>query len=93
MTFFVRRCIVLFMIAECVIFFVVYCFGPKGLKNLHDAQNAQVQTRQDIVLLQQEIKDLERDIAIGKTDFAKEKIAREQLLMKRNDEMVYFKTL
>lgn len=92
MTFFVRRCLKLFFIFELFIFFVIYCFGPKSLKSLHDIRRMQVETIKDIATLKQEIETLKYTIARNQTDFAKEKIARERLIMKKNNETVYFKT-
>ena len=91
MTFFVRRCLLIFMIFELLIFCVVYCFGPKGLKTLWDVEHMCIQVDKDIVLLHKEIESLQIDIAQNQTSFAKEKIARERLLMKKDDEIVYFK--
>ncbi len=92
MTFFVRRCLKLFLISELVIFFLIYCFGPKSLKSLHDIEQMKIQTVQDIATLKQEIKMLKIAIDHNQTEFAKEKIARQRLLMKKNNETVYFKT-
>ncbi|MBP6892760.1 septum formation initiator family protein [Candidatus Babeliales bacterium] len=93
MTFFVRRCLKLFLIFELLIFFVIYCFGPKSLKSLHEIKKMQVETVKDIATLKQEIETLKSDIVQNKTDFAKEKIARERLVMKKNNEIVYFKKI
>ncbi len=92
MTFLVRRFIILLLIFELVLFGLLYCFGPKGLNNLMDLRQQQQQAIQDIDLLHKEIKILQSDIEIGLGDFAKEKIAREKLLMKKDQELVYFKT-
>lgn len=92
MTFFVRRCLILFIGVELLIFCVIYCFGPKSLKSLHEIKSTQVATRIEIAQLQQELEILKSNIAKNQTDFAKEKIARQRLLMKKNDEIVYFKT-
>jgi cell division protein FtsB len=92
MTFFVRRCLILFLGFELSIFFVIYCFGPKSLKSLYDINNLQVATKSDIAQLKKDIEILKSDIACHQTDFAKEKIARERLVMKKNDETIYFKT-
>lgn len=92
MTFFVRRCLKLFLIFELSIFFLLYCFGPKSLKSLRDIEHMQQETIQDIAKLEQEIEMLKIAIEYNKTDFAKEKIARQKLLMKKNNETVYFKT-
>lgn len=92
MTFLMRRLIVLFLVFELVIFFVLYCFGPKGLIKIMDLRKEQEQTRLDIANIQKEITVLQRDIEMNHSDFAKEKIAREKLLMKKDQEQVYFKT-
>ncbi|OGB85866.1 hypothetical protein A3J41_01160 [candidate division TM6 bacterium RIFCSPHIGHO2_12_FULL_38_8] len=91
MTFFVRRCLILLVSFEVIIFFVIYCFGPKSLKSLYEIHCLQVTTRAEICTLQKEIELLKSGIACNQTDFAKEKIARERLLMKKNGEMIYFK--
>ncbi|MFA5998830.1 MAG: septum formation initiator family protein [Candidatus Babeliales bacterium] len=92
MTFLMRRLIMFFLVFEVVVFFVLYCFGPKGLTMLVDLRKQQQQTRIDICTIQKEIKTLQSDIEMNFSDFAKEKIAREKLLMKKDQEQVYFKT-
>lgn len=92
MTFFVRRCLILFLGFELLIFFVVYCFGPNSLKSLYDIKVLQNATHSEIVQLQHEIERLKSDVLKNQTDFAKEKIARQRLLMKKQDETIYFKT-
>lgn len=92
MTFLVRRFIIMFLLFEVVLFVALYCFGPKGLSMLVDLGQQQEQTVCEIATLQQEIKTLQSDIEAGLSDFAKEKIAREKLLMKKDQELVYFKT-
>ena len=91
MTFFVRRCLMIFISFELFIFFVIYCFGPNSLKTLYEIHRLQVATRFEITALQKEIEILKSDIDYHQTDFAKEKIARQRLLMKKNDETIYFK--
>lgn len=93
MTFFIRRCLIWFVSFELLIFFVIYCFGPKSLKSLYDIKKLQVITSAEIVILQQDNELLKAEIINNQTDFAKEKIARERLLMKKNDEIIYFKKI
>lgn len=93
MTFFVRRCIQIFLVIESILFILLYCFGPKGLSSLHDIAKSYRKTELEIVQLTEEVEALQKQAADNKTDFAKEKIAREQLLMKKNNEIVYFKKL
>ncbi|MCX5924169.1 MAG: septum formation initiator family protein [Candidatus Dependentiae bacterium] len=91
MTFIMRRFIICFLVFEVVVFFVLYCFGPRGLTMLVDLRKQQEQARIDIATTQKEIKTLQSDIEMNFSDFAKEKIAREKLLMKKDQEQVYFK--
>lgn len=89
MTFLIRKAIVFFLLFEVVVFFMIYCFGPKSIKALYDIYHQKEQIQNEIVLLEQENKKLVDLIAYHKTEFAKEKIAREVLLMKKHDEKVY----
>lgn len=91
MTFFVRRCLQIFLIFEFVIFFIVYCFGPKSLKSLQEIQKMHEMVSLEIVCLESEVLNLLQDSIRLQSSFAKEKIARERLLMKKNEENVYFK--
>lgn len=91
MTFFIRRCLQFFLVFEVLIFVIIYCFGPKGLKALYEIRQMHAFVYTEIINLQQEIEALKYNVALYQTDFAKEKIARERLLMKRSDETVYFK--
>ncbi|MCX5923204.1 MAG: septum formation initiator family protein [Candidatus Dependentiae bacterium] len=92
MTFLVRRFIIMFLIFEVALFVLLYCFGPKGLSSFVDLKNKKQQTIQDIQNLKEEIEKLRLDVQAGLSDFSKEKIAREKLLMKKDQELVYFKT-
>lgn len=69
---------------------MIYCFGPKSIRTLYDVQRHELSMKQQICDLQQEILDLQQQIEQNQTLFAKEKIARETLLMKRENEKVYF---
>lgn len=91
MTFFVRRCLQIFLIFEMVIFFVIYCFGPKSLKFLKEIKNMQHMVSTEIVNLESEVSGLLQESIKLQSAFAKETIARERLLMKKNEENVYFK--
>ena len=90
MTFFIRRCIVFFLIFEVAIFFMIYSFGPKSIKTLYDIYHEKDKLQREIIFLEQENEKLVNLIEFHKTEFSKEKIAREILLMKRDDEKVYF---
>ena len=89
MTFLVKKIVVLFITFEFFLFIMIYCFGPKGLTTLYDVQRQKKSLECSIVELESSIKKLQADIAQWSTDFAKEKIAREKLLMKRDDEQLY----
>lgn len=75
---------------EVAIFFVVYCFGPKSIKTLYDVQHQKAKMNQEITVLEQENNNLRSLVEQHRGSFAQERIAREQLLMKREDETVYF---
>lgn len=90
MTFFIRRTIIFFLIFEVAVFFMIYCFGPKSIKTLYDIYKEKDKLSCDIVNLELENKKLLELIHFHKTEFAQEKIARENLLLKRSDEKVYF---
>jgi len=90
MTFFIRRCIIFFLMFEMAVFFVIYCFGPKSIKTLYDVYHQKATMNQEIVFLKHENDELRRLTKSHRGLFAGERIAREQLLMKRDDETVYF---
>lgn len=89
MTFLIRKMIIFFLLFEVVIFFVIYCFGPKSIKTLYDIYHQKDKIQNEIMLLDQENKNLEKLIEYHASDFAKEKIAREVLKMKKSDEKIY----
>ena len=91
MTFLERRLLLLGLLCEVSIFVLLYCFGPKGFKMLSDLKQQARVLQQDIVQIEYEISILKKDIQAGLGDFTKEKIAREKLLMKKDQELVYFK--
>lgn len=71
---------------------MLYCFGPNGLHVLSGLKSQTEDVMQEIQLIQKEVQQLKIKIAESKSDFAKEKIARERLLMKKENETVYFKS-
>lgn len=90
MVFFIRKSIIFFLVFELCVFIVLYCFGPKGIKTWYDVCAQRTVVEQEIESLHQENKRLQEQIEFSKTDFAQEKIAREVLLMKKDNEKVYF---
>lgn len=91
MTLFMRRLLKYGLFFETVLFLLFYYFGPNGLSMISRLGQQKGDVMADIVLIRQEIDQLDIKIKQGKTAFAKEKIARERLLMKKNNETVYFK--
>lgn len=92
MTLFFRKLLLFFLFFETILFLMLYCFGPNGLHVLSGLTSQTHQIIQGIEELQQEVQQLHTKIAESKSDFAKEKIARERLLMKKENETVYFKS-
>lgn len=89
MTFLIRKFIIFFLLFELVIFFVIYCFGPKSIKTLYDIYHQKEKIQNEIICLEQENKKLADLIEYHKSEFAQEKIAREILLMKKPNEKIY----
>ncbi|MBI2344958.1 septum formation initiator family protein [Candidatus Dependentiae bacterium] len=90
MTFLIRKMIIFFLLFEVGVFFVIYCFGPKSIKTLHDIYFQKKVMQNEIIFLSQENKKLTGLIEYHKSEFAKEKIAREVLKMKKPHEKIYF---
>lgn len=79
-----------FLVVEVVIFSCTYIFGAQGLRSMWYIKNECITLEYEIEQLQGSIKQIELDIDIWKSDpFYKEKIAREQLGMAREDEIIY----
>jgi len=75
---------------ELMIFTIHYLFGAQGISLLHGLKKDLVQIDQELVVLQDEITRLEKQlVSINNDPFYKEKIAREQLQMARKDELIY----
>lgn len=91
MTFMIRRCLIGFFTIELIIFVMVYCFGPNSLTTLYDLKQCKEKTIIDIAQLQHDIQLLQSELEQSVTPFAKEKIARERLLMKKPEEIIYLR--
>lgn len=90
MTLFVKKIILSVLFFEVMLFLMLYYFGPNGL---HILNNLQVQKKSIVYDIAQLIKDIdciEEKIQDNRSDFAKERIARERLLMKKENEIIYF---
>lgn len=75
---------------EIIIFGLLYYFGPHGLSHLSVMKIKKEEMLQEIMLIGAEVDQLKKDIKRSTTVFAKEKIARERLCMKKDNETVYF---
>ena len=54
MTFLIRKMIIFFLLFEVVIFFVIYCFGPKSIKTLYDIYHQKDKIQKEYTLLASE---------------------------------------
>lgn len=85
-----RKLFRLLFAGEIIIFGILYFFGPYGVYYLQHTSAEYRELKKEITTLQQEIKELENNIYLIKTDsFYKEKIAREQLQMARKEDVIY----
>lgn len=86
-----KICLRLFLLLEMVLFGHLYFFGTNGIQALQDQRKAVISLKEDIVLLDGQVAQLEKEIYAWQTDdFYKEKVAREQLQMARKgDELFY----
>jgi len=88
---FKKICMRALLLIEMIIFGQVYFFGNNGIKALQAQKNVVEDLKKDILVLNTEITQLEKEIYAWQTDdFYKEKVAREQLQMARKgDELFY----
>ena len=79
------------LLIEMVAFGHVYLFGHNGIKALQAQKNVVEDLKKDIIVLNEHITQLEKEMFAWQTDdFFKEKVAREQLQMARKgDELFY----
>lgn len=85
----IRRTMIVFLFVELLFFTILYCFGPKSIKVLYDMYEQENNVHEEIHMLSRDIAQLEQEIQQSVTLFAKEKIAREKLLMKKEKELVF----
>ena len=90
MTLFIRKMLVYGFGFEVLLFIFLYYFGPNGKHMIVKLAEEKMQVNKEIVLLKDEVDKLEYKIKYGFTPFAKEKIARERLHMKKDKEIIYF---
>ena len=79
------------LVCEMAGFGHIYFFGSNGIKSLQAQKKVVEDLKSDILVLDAEITQLEKEMYAWQTDdFYKEKIAREQLQMARKgDELFY----
>lgn len=90
MTLFFRNILKYILLAEMVLFLLFYYFGPSGIQAIQALCHDTKMILQEIDELTKQTADLACQIQESKKPFAKEKMARERLLMKKEHEMVYF---
>lgn len=84
------RAVVLLSGVLTIVFLVSFVFSDEGIAELRDARVRVDGLRQEIRHLEQENARLEAEIeSLQKSDFAVERIAREDLGMARQGEVVY----
>lgn len=84
---------IFFFLSEVVIILLFHFFGTQGLPLLWKLKQENLLISQEIVILQQEVNALENKcIEWQKYPFYKEKIAREQLQMAREDDYIFYIT-
>lgn len=79
------------LVCEMAAFGHIYFFGSNGIASLQTQKKVVEDLKGDIIVLDNEIAQLEKEIYAWQTDdFYKEKVAREQLQMARKgDELFY----
>lgn len=87
-----KRVAIIFLFVEVLLFSIVYHFGPHGLSMLKELHKSYSQLEVRCTRLNEKIKKIESDIvAWDQSFFLKERVAREQLLMKKPGEKIYFR--
>ena len=85
-----RRLLVYGVGVEILFFVLLYYRGPNGTNILSRLALEKDTIVHEIATIQKEVHMLDQRIKESHTSFAKEKIARERLHMKKNNETVYF---
>lgn len=78
------------LVAEVVIFMWMYCFGLQGIRAVYAMRSENDALEIRLVQEQKSLATLEHDVLVWQENsFVKEKLAREQLQMAREDEEIY----
>ncbi len=90
MKFHKRMVLRILFVFEIFIFTGVYCFGSQGMRVVFALCRENDQIEHHIADVQQTVALLENDVHVWQENpFFKEKLAREQLQMARDGELVY----
>lgn len=86
-----RKITSIFLVGELCLFILTFCFGSHGLQALWLLHNDIQLLNNEIIVIEQEIASLETEITQWQENFFyKEKMAREQLQMARQGEIIYY---
>ena len=86
-----RHMLRIFFLFEIIVFAGIYFFSAQGLRVLQGMQKENEQVQKKIGSLKDEIAVLEEEVTEWEQhSFYKEKIAREELLMAKKGDEVYF---
>ncbi|MBM17450.1 MAG: hypothetical protein CL947_00080 [Epsilonproteobacteria bacterium] len=88
---FLKKLLGIVLIFEILLFLMLYYFGPNGWHVITALQEQKKQLTEEVNQLSNKIVELEIVLQTSQTAFEKEKMARERLLMKKDNETVYFK--
>jgi len=81
----------IFLGVEVIIFCIMYVFGQHGLLALHSLHKENQQVEKEVDFLKAELENITEEIQLyNKYPFYKEKLAREQLHLKKSDEIIYY---
>lgn len=81
----------IFLLGEVLIVFGIYFFGVDGLPKLYKLRDENSTLEEEIVALSKEIAGLDNEMIAWNTDpFYKERVAREQLQMAREQDEIFF---
>jgi cell division protein FtsB len=87
-----KKMVLFFLCIEISLFGLIYIFGPHGLSMLAELKRSHKALELQCKQVQNNLEKLQADIAAWNSSaFLKEKVAREQLLMKKSGETVYFR--
>lgn len=85
-----RRFLRLFFTAEVAIFSWFYIYGTNGIMAISKIRKENDEIKKQLIVKQEHIVALEKEVLAWQTEpFYKEKVAREQLQLARENEQIY----